>query len=216
MKNSSKREQAQYGLRSLRNGRIFRNRLTFVLTLALCFALAGAARAQRRLPGQTGIELSGGFADGVKFKPAEGERFYANLSVSAYNKKGNRWVFGGEYLQRGFAYRETSGPVAQFTAEGGHYLCFLSDPSKTVFLSIGASALAGYETLNFGERELYDGASITGRDGFICGGAVSFEIETCITDRFVLLVRARERVLPGSAAGTFRFQLGAGIKIMIK
>jgi hypothetical protein len=135
--------------------------------------------------------LSGGFVNGVKFKPAEGDRFYTNLSMSTYNKKGNRWVFGGEYLQRGFAYRETSVPVAQFTAEGGHYLKFLSDPSKTVFFSVGGSALAGYETLNWGKPEMYDGARITGKDGFIYGGAVSFEIETYITDRIVLLVLAR-------------------------
>jgi hypothetical protein len=151
----------------------------------------------------------------MKFKPAEDDRFYANLSMSTYNKKGNRWVFGGEYLQRGFAYRETSVPVAQITAEGGHYLKFLSDPSKTVFLSVGASALAGYETLNWGRYEMYDGARIMGRDGFVYGGAVSFEIETYLTDRIVLLLRARERVLFGSEIGNFRFQLGAGIKFMI-
>ncbi len=190
--------------------------ILILAAMVLCLALTDVARAQRYLPGQTGVELSGGFVNGLKFRPAEGARFYANLSMSTYNRKGNRWVFGAEYLGRGFAYRETSIPVAQITAEGGHYINFLSDPSKTVFLSVGGSALAGYETLNRGERLLYDGARLTGKDGFIYGGAVSVEIETYITDRIVFLVRARERVLFGGEVGTFQFQLGAGFKFIIK
>ncbi len=191
-------------------------RLKLILTLALCFALTGAAQAQRYLSGQRGIEITGGFVDGLMLRTEEGSRFYANLSMSTYNKQGNRWVFGAEYLQKGFAYRGLSIPTAQITAEGGYYLNFLSDPSKTLFFSIGASTLMGYETLNWGNPEMFDGARITGRDGFIYGGAVGLEVETYLTDRIVLLVRARERALFGSETGKFRFQLGAGIKFMIK
>jgi hypothetical protein len=186
-----------------------------ILILAVTVLCAVTASAQRYLPGQRGIEFTGGFVNGVKFNPAEGDRFYTNVSLSTYNKKGDCWVFGAEYLGRGFAYRETSVPVVQITAEGGHYLKFLSDPSKTVFFSVGASALAGYETLNWGKPEMYDGARITGKDGFIYGGAVSFEVETYLSDRIVLLVRARERILFGGAVGNFQFQLGAGLKFII-
>lgn len=177
---------------------------------------AATASAQRYLPGQRGIELSGGFVDGFKLKKQGGQAFYCNVSMSTYNKKANRWTFGAEYMQRRFQYRNALLPVAQITVEGGHYVKFLSDPSKTVFLSLGASALAGYETLNWGERSLYDGARISDKDGFIYGGAVSFEVETYLTDRIVFLIRARERVMFGTAIGHFHFQLGAGIKIMIR
>jgi hypothetical protein len=84
-----------------------------------------------------------------------------------------------------------------------------------VFLSLGASALAGYETLNWGQRRLYDGATITGRDGFIYGGAVTLEVETYLTDRLVFLVRVRDRVVFGGETGRFRFLLGAGLKFII-
>lgn len=188
----------------------------FIIISAVLLLVAGTASAQRYLPGQRGIEVSGGFADGLKLKKQDGQAFYGNISLSTYNKKQNRWAFGAEYLQRNFDYRDNLIPVAQITAEGGHYLKFLSDPTKTVFLSIGASALAGYETLNWGTRELPDGARLRGKDGFIYGGAVSFEIESYITDRIVLLIRARERVMFGSALGNFHFQLGAGIKFMIR
>ena len=177
---------------------------------------AGTASAQRYLPGQRGVEFTGGFVDGLKFKKQDGQAFYGNISLSTYNKKANRWVFGAEYMQRRFEYRNTLLPVVQITAEGGHYLMFLSDASKTVFFSVGVSAMTGYETLNWGDRNLGDGARIKDKDGFIYGGAVSFEIETYLSDRVVFLVRARERVIFGSAVGNFHFQLGAGIKIMIK
>jgi hypothetical protein len=188
----------------------------FILALALCLAAsAGTAYAQRYLPGQTGIEVSGGLVDGFRFKNRDGVKFYANISFSSYNRKGNRWVAGIEYLQRGFAYRGTSLPVSQFTAEGGHYVKFFSDRSKTVFLSAGASALLGYETLNWGGRELYDGARLADKDGFIGGAAITFEVETFITDRIVFLVRARERALFGGAAKIFQCQIGAGFKFII-
>ena len=47
------------------------------------------------------------------------------------------------------SYRSVNVPVAQFTAEGGFYYNFLSDVKKTVFFYAGASALAGYETVNW-------------------------------------------------------------------
>lgn len=187
-----------------------------LIILAVLALSAGTASAQRYLPGQRGMELTGGFVDGFKSDKQTGQAFYGNISISTYNKKANRWVFGAEYMQRRYAYKDVALPVAQITAEGGHYLKFLSDASKTVFFSIGASAVTGYETLNWGERQLHDGARITAKDGFIYGGAVSFEIETYLSDRIVFLVRARERVIFGSAIGKFHFQLGAGIKIMIK
>ncbi len=193
------------------------NRIALIisLTFSLSLALIGHAHAQRYLPGQRGLELSGGFVNGFTFEKQDGQAFYGNISMSTYTKKGNRWVFGAEYLQKQFEYREVYLPVAQVTAEGGHYFKFLSDGSKTVFFSIGGSAIAGYETLNWGERLLYDGAVLEDKDGFIYGGAISFEIETYLSDRFVLLVRARERIMFGTAINRFHFQLGAGIKIII-
>lgn len=187
---------------------------TLILALALMLG-ATAANAQRYLPGQRGIEISGGLADGFELSRKDGQAFYGNIGMSTYNKKGNRCVFGAEYFQRLHGYREKLLPVAQITAEGGHYFKLLSDPGKNVFLSFGVSALAGYETLNWGKSTLYDGATITGKDGFIYGGAVSVEVEAFLTDRIVLLVRARERMLFGGETGRFHFLLGAGFKFII-
>jgi len=179
-----------------------------VVSLAL---FSGRAHAQRCLPGMTGVELRGGFAEGSK-SPLN---YYTGFAVSGYTKSANRWVVGAEYLQKNYGYRNVSLPRAQFTAEGGYYLKFLSDPSKTLLLSIGGSAMAGYETVNWGDRILYDGSRLLVKDAFVYGGAVTLELETYITDRIVLLASIRERALWGSSLGVLTTQFGMGLKIII-
>ena len=135
--------------------------------------------------------------------------------MSTYTKNAHHWVVGAEYLQKNYGYRNVSLPRTQFTAEGGYYLKFLSDPSKTLFLSIGGSAMAGYETVNWGDRILYDGSRLLVKDAFVYGGAITLELETYVTDRIVLLASVRERALWGSSLGVFTTQFGIGLKFII-
>ena len=188
-------------------------RITLLLILSL--ALIGQAHAQRYLPGQKGIQVTGGLVDGFTLEKKDGQAFFAGLALSTYTKNGNRWVFGAEYMQKSHEYREKLIPVSQITAEGGYYLNFLSDRSKTFFFSVGLSAMAGYETVNWGKELLFDGATITTKDNFLYGGAVSFEIETFLSDRFALLINARERILFGSEINKFHTQVGIGFKVII-
>lgn len=185
------------------------------LTFALSLFVAEQASAQRYLPGQKGIQITGGCVDGFTLKNEDGQAFFTGIALSAYTKSGNRWVFGAQYQQKKHGYKDILIPASQITAEGGYYYKFLSDPSKTVFVSVGASAMAGYETINWGKELLFDGASISTKDNFLYGGAVSFEIETFLTDRLVLLVNVRERILLGSDINKFHTQIGIGIKIII-
>jgi len=184
----------------------------FLFVAAVSLALSsGQAYAQRYLPKMKGVELRGGFAGGSK-SPLN---YYTGIAVSGYTKKANRWVVGAEYLLKNYDYRGTSISRAQFTAEGGYYLKFLSDPTKTFFLSIGGSALAGYETVNWGGRILYDGSRLLAKDAFVYGGAVTLELETYITDCIVLLASVRERALWGSSLGVFSTQFGLAVKFII-
>mgnify|MGYP001542128094 CR=1 FL=1 len=156
-----------------------------VVSLAL---FSGRAHAQRYLPGMKGVELRGGFANGSK-SPLN---YYTGFAVSGYTPKANRWVIGAEYLMKNYGYRNASVPRAQFTAEGGYYLKFLSDPTKTVFPSVGGS-----------------------KDAFVYGGAITLELEAYLTDRIVLLAGIRERVLWGSSLDLFTTQFGLGVKFII-
>lgn len=188
-------------------------RITLFLILSL--VLIGQAHGQRYLTGQKGIQVTGGLVDGFTLEKKDGQAFFGGLALSTYTKNGNRWVFGAEYMQKSHEYRDILIPVSQITAEGGYYLKFLSDANKTVFFSIGASAMAGYETVNWGEELLFDGATIISEDNFLYGGAVSFEIETFLSDRFALIINARERILFGSEINKFHTQVGIGFKVII-
>lgn len=75
--------------------------------------------------------------------------------------------------------------------------------------------MAGYETINWGKELLFDGATITSEDNFLYGGTVCFEIKTYLTDRVVLLLNTRERVLGGSAINKFHTQIEIGFKFII-
>jgi hypothetical protein len=141
--------------------------------------------------------------------------FHSGIAFSSYNKHADRWVFGAEYLEKQHPYKDTNIPQSLFTVDAGYYLKFLSDPSKTFFLSLGASAMAGYETINWNDKVLSDGATINNGDAFLYGGALTLELETYLTNRIVLLVNARERLLMGSSVERFHTQFGLGLKFII-
>ena len=178
--------------------------IILIASLVLC---VGRADAQRCLPKMQGIELKAGMTDGFYSHASRAETgYYFGAALSTYTKGGNKWVFGGEYLQRYSPYKENRIPTAQFTAEGGFYYNFLSDARKIFFVYIGGYTLAGYETVNWGDKVLFDGSRLTGKDAFIYGGAVSLEVEAYLADRIALLMNFRERCLWGGSTGHFRTQ----------
>lgn len=191
-------------------------RITIILMLVLCFVLSGGAYAQRQLPGMRGIQVTGGMVDGFYSSSTQNETgYYFGAATATYAKHSNKWVFGAEFMQRYYPYKGSRIPVTQFTGEGGYYLNIISDPSKTFLLSLGGSAMAGYETSNWGDKLLYDGATLENRDRFVYGGAITLEAETYLSDRIVLLLTGRERILFGSDSGKFHLQFGAGIRFII-
>ena len=182
-----------------------------IASLAL---FTGQAHAQRCLPKMQGIEVRADMADGFNLGGKDGGYSFG-AALSTYTKKGNKWVFGGEYLLKNNPYKDTKIPVAQFTAEGGFYYNFLSDAKKMVFLYAGASALAGYETVNWGERTLYDGARLNNRDGFVYGCAATLDMEVYLADFIALTASARERFLWGGSTGVCHTEYGIGLKFII-
>ena len=73
-----------------------------IASLAL---FTGQAHAQRCLPKMQGIEVRANLADG--FKPGGNDGGYSfGAALSTYTKKGNKWVFGGEYLLKNNPYKD--------------------------------------------------------------------------------------------------------------
>ena len=182
-----------------------------IASLAL---FTGQAHAQRCLPKMQGIEVKANMADGFNLGGNDGG-YSLGAALSTYTKGGNKWVFGGEYLLKNKPYKEKKIPVAQFTAEGGYYLKVLSDARKMLFVYAGASALAGYETVNWGDKVLPDGALLRDKDAFIYGGALTLDVEFYVADRIALLANLRERCLWGNSTGHFHTQFGLGVKFII-
>ena len=185
-----------------------------LLTFAVLALTMGQATAQRVLPKMQGIAIGGGLVDG------KSDSFYGGMTLDTYTKGGDKWVFGAEYLQRNHKYeygeygRQTI-PVAQFTAEGGYYKQVLSDASKSFFVYVGASALAGYETVNWNDKMLDDGSRLTGRDGIVYGCAATLNVEWYLSDKVVLTGNVRERFLWGNVSNLNHTQYGIGLKFII-
>ena len=191
------------------------NKSIIIFLFALCLNCF-QAQAQRYLPGQKGLQFTAGTVNGFNLNPQSSDfAFHAGAAFSSYTKNGNRWVFGSEFLEKRYEYKYLSLPQSQITVEGGYYLEFLSNGSKTVFFSLGASALGGYETINWNNKHLVDGATINNTDGFLYGGALTLETEIFLSDWLVLLVNVRERILAGSSVGLLNTQFGFGFKFII-
>jgi hypothetical protein len=93
--------------------------------------------------------------------------FYTGIAMSGYTRRTDRWLVGIEYLEKRHIYEDWSIPQAQITLDAGYYLKFYSDWRKMFFLSLGASAMGGYETINWNNKLLPDGATINNSDTFI-------------------------------------------------
>ena len=119
------------------------------------------------------------------------------------------------YLQKDYTYRGEVVPKAQFTGEAGYFVPLAADRGRNVVLSVGFSALTGYESSNWGNKLLHDGARLRDADCFLYGGALTAEVETYLCDKVVFLVSVRERALAGSTVGTFHTQFGFGFKFII-
>ncbi len=184
------------------------------IVIASLALFTGQAHAQRCLPKMQGIEVRANMADGFNLGGNDGG-YSLSAALSTYTKGGNKWVFGGEYLLKNQPYKEKKIPVAQFTAEGGYYLKVLSDARKMLFVYAGASALAGYEMVNWGDKVLHDGAMLHDKDAFIYGGALTIDVEFYVADRIALLANLRERCLWGNSTGHFHTQFGVGVKFII-
>ena len=187
-----------------------------IAIMAMLALTAGQAFAQRCLPQMKGIEVKVGMADGVyNGKKSCKAGYYAGLGLSSYTKGGDKWTYGAEYLQVNQPYRNTSVPIAQMTGEFCYSYNFLSDNSKTVLFYIGGTALAGYESVNWGKRTMSDGATLQNKGAFIYGGAVALETEIYLSDAIALTASVKERLVWGNCTGHFHTQFGIGMKFII-
>ena len=195
---------------------MIRKMLFILLAAAGLQGPATELSAQRCLPGQTGVQLGGGACGGFLLRDGYGAwSFHAELSVVRYVRKTRYWEFGVGYLRKVYPYREAMLPKEQFTAGAGYFVPIVHDRRDNFMAMTGVSGLLGYETVNRGEKRLYDGAALKNRNNFIYGGEITLSGEAYLCDRAVLLLMLRERIMGGSSVSCFHTLLGVGLRIMI-
>ncbi|MES2267062.1 MAG: conjugal transfer protein TraO [Bacteroidota bacterium] len=68
------------------------------------------------------------------------------------------------------------------------------------------------ESINRGNVMLYDGAKIVSEDNFVYGAGGRLTLETYLSDRFVLVLQGRTKVLWGTDLRQFRPSAGVGLR----
>ena len=185
-----------------------------LLILMVLAVLGGTANAQRLLPSQWGLELTGGVPI-QRTGMFRYRSFTFGISGMQYIKGYHYYHFGVNYVRQEYRYRDWKLPVRDCLAEGGFMCHLFSTPGKELLVYAGIYAVLGYEEVNAGERCLPDGACLNARNRFVYGGGAQLSLEGFITDHIVLSAGAKGHFLGGTDLDLFRPALNFGIRIMM-
>lgn len=176
----------------------------------MMFILIGItiAQAQRMLHKQKGLEVNAGTLS----DDYPGRNYYLNIGMTINGKNGNYQLWTLEYTQQYDEYKHIRLPQETYTAESGYSFFLLGDTRKNITLNAAITGLVGYESINRGETLLYDGAKILTEDNFIYGAGGRLSFETYLSDRFVLILQGRTKVLWGTDLEQFRPSAGLGLR----
>ena len=192
-----------------------------IILLVCLVAIATGAHAQRLIPGQRGLQFSytipistqnDNYLQTAKALPSGG--FGWAIAMTINHKRANYWLFGLEYAKKNFTYRESKIPSETVAFEGGYLLNLFSDAGKNILMNTGITAVAGYETVNRGEKLLPDGATLLTKDKFVYGAAYHLTLDVFATDNLMFFVKEKCKVLWGSDLERFRPQISTGIKLI--
>ena len=182
------------------------------LCAALVVGLPTAVQAQRLVPSQKGLEVSASvpIVKGKSlFKPND---FGMTLSLSHYLKRGKYTFVSAGYEQQALSYRSYQVPLRDYLVQMGYAHPLLSDKGKNVFFYLGASAVAGYEDINKGEKLLPDGAKLLDGSRWVYGAGLHTSVELFLTDRIIVGGKAQLRYLFNSDVHRLRPTLSLGLR----
>jgi len=180
----------------------------YIFAVMLAMLSITAVQAQRMLPKQKGVEINAGL-----LSKEVSDNYYLNIMLTVNGKNGNYWLWGAEYTHQVADYRDLQIPLEAYTGEVDYSLQLLGDARKTITLNAGLSAIAGYETINRSKTMLYDGSIILDKNNFIYGAGGRLSFETYLSDRFVLLLQGRTKVVWGTDLKQFRPSAGVGLRL---
>lgn len=180
----------------------------YIYTAVLILFGITASQAQRMLPKQKGLELSAGVLSDNRI----GNDYYINAAMTVNGKNGNYQLWALEYTHQYHNYKDIRIPQETYSAEGGYSFFLLGDNRKNITLNLGITGVIGYESINGGETMLFDGSKIVSEDNFIYGAGGRLTFETYLSDRFVLVLQGRTKILWGTDLEQFRPSAGVGLR----
>jgi hypothetical protein len=180
----------------------------YIYTVMFLFMSITVTQAQRMLPKQKGLEVNVGVLSDDKI----GKDYYINVAMTTNSKNGNYQLWALEYTHQYQDYKDLRIPQETYTVEGGYSFFLLGDARKNITLNFGITGVVGYESINRGEALLYDGAKILSEDNLIFGAGGRLTFETYLSDRFVLVLQGRSKVLWGTDLEQFRPSAGVGLR----
>lgn len=182
------------------------------LCAALVVGLPTAVQAQRLVPSQKGLEVSASVPI-VKGKSLfKQDDFGLTVSLSHYLKRGKYTFLSAGYEQQDLSYRSYQVPLRDYLVQMGYAHPLLSDKGKNVFFYLGASAVAGYEDINKGEKLLPDGAKLLDGSRWVYGAGLHTSVELFLTDRIIVGGKAQLRYLFNSDVHRLRPTLSLGLR----
>lgn len=179
----------------------------YIFAVMLAVLSITTTKAQRLMPKQKGLEINTGM-----FSKEISDNYYLNLTFTVNGQHSGYWIWGAEYTHQIADYRTVQIPLEDYTGEVGYSLQLLSDIRKTVTFNAGLTAVAGYESINRGDTVLYDGSKLVDGDNFIYGAGGRLSFETYLSDRFVLLLQGRTKIIWGTDLKRIRPSAGVGLR----
>lgn len=180
----------------------------YIYIVMLVLSGITTAQAQRMLPKQKGVEVSAGILSDGKI----GDDYYISAAMTVNGKNGNYQLWALEYTHQYHDYKDLRIPQETYCGEGGYSFFLLGDALKNITLNFAVTGVVGYATINRGEAMLYDGAKILSEDNFIYGAGGRLTFETYLSDRFVLVLQGRTKILWGTDLEQFRPSAGVGLR----
>ena len=180
----------------------------YIYTVMLVLVGISVTQAQRMLPKQKGLEISAGVLSDDKI----GNDYYISLGMTVNGRDGVSRLWALEYTHQYHDYKDLRIPQETYSAEGGYSFFLLGDARKNITLNFGITGVVGYESINRGETMLYDGAKILSEDNFVYGAGGRLTFEMYLSDRFVLVLQGRTKVLWGTDLEQFRPSAGVGLR----
>jgi len=167
-------------------------------SLLLLLSVCAISQDEGMKIGITGGWTPGGYAGNV------------NINYHLYSD----YVQAGVYTSfSNVEYEAYEIPYNIFTFNAGYFYPILEDYRQYTKLAVGGGAVAGYELVNNGNKELENGAIIESDSKFIYGGFISAEFDFALSSNMWLVAKVNEYYHVNSELGEFTFYGGAGIRI---